>query len=285
MGADPAVRVSVPAEWAEIAGAVLFDLLGSFQEFSESGYHHMLFFPFRHGVGYVDDGEIAAALPSDPDLQAGLQIERILVPGGWEEGWKEHFKPITIGALYIRPPWEGPPSAGSRLHDVVLNPGLAFGTGLHPTTRGVLTLLQDRPAAGRVVDAGTGSGILAISAAKLGFGPVTAFDDDPLAVAAARTNSSENGVEVEVGHHDLGEAPAPWFDAATVLANITLDPVLRLLDRLEALGLRLDRLLISGILAGEQEGRVIAEADRLGLDPARRVYEAEWVSIDLRPSA
>jgi ribosomal protein L11 methyltransferase len=281
MGADPAVRVSVPESWAEIAGAVLVDLLGPFQEFSEGERHHMLFFPFRHEAGFVDDAEILAALPDDADLRRDVQIERVLVPGGWEEGWKEHFKPITIGRLYIRPPWEPAPERG--LHDIVLTPGLAFGTGLHPTTRGVLTLLQDEEAGSSVVDAGTGSGILAICAARLGYGRVTAFDDDPLAVTAARSNADENGVEVEVGHFDLRDAPAAWFDAATVLANITLEPVLALLARFEGLGLPFSRMLVSGILAGEQEERLAAEAARLRLDIARRIYETEWVSMDLRP--
>ena len=168
---------------------------------------------------------------------------------------------------------------------MVLTPGLAFGTGLHPTTRGVLTLLQDETPSGSVVDAGTGSGILAICAAKLGFAPVVAFDDDPLAVTASRVNAGENGVEVEVGRFDLGDAPAAWFEGATVLANITLEPILALLARLETLGMPSTRLLISGILSGDQEHRVVSEAERLGLKAVRRIYETEWVSMDLRPGA
>lgn len=302
MGADPAVRVSVPAGWAEIAGAVLLDLLGPFEEFDEgglhhSGLHHMIFYPFRHGAGFVEDERILAELPDDPVLRGAVEIERFLVPIGWEEGWKDHFKPITVGRLYIRPPWEQPPAppardvgagpgAGSRepsaLLDIVLTPGLAFGTGLHPTTRGVLNLLQDEAPSGPVVDVGTGSGILAISAEKLGFGPVFAFDNDPLAVTAARSNAEENGVEVRVEHTDLGEAPPAWFDDATILANLTLEPVLALVSQLALRGSRFRRLLVSGILSGDQEATVGAAAAESGLRVGRRVYETEWVSMDLR---
>ncbi len=301
MGADPAVRVSVPEEWAEIVGAVLVDLLGPFQELDEGGRRHMIFYPFRHGAGFVEDEQIIAQLPDDLSLLEAVSIERLLVQAGWEEGWKDHFKPIHVGRLYIRPPWEEPPcpessgvatrsadrgsGAESALLDVVLTPGLAFGTGLHPTTRGVLTLLQDQAAAGSVVDVGTGSGILAICAGKLGYGPIVALDNDPLAVTVARSNAVGNSVEVRAEHIDLGTAPSAWFHGATILANLTLEPVLLLLDRLSRLGVAFRRLLVSGILAGEQEATVAAEADRLGLEVARRVYETEWVSMDLRPRA
>jgi ribosomal protein L11 methyltransferase len=284
MSADPAVRVSVPSEWADVAGAILGETLGPFQEWGEAGgpdvLHHLLFYPFRFGVGYMPDEEILAVLPADPSLRGSLVIERVLVPGGWEEGWKDHFKPLTIGRLYVRPPWETEPDAG--LLDLVLTPGLAFGTGLHPTTRGVLALLQAMPVGGPVVDAGTGSGILSIGAAKLGFAPVRAFDNDPLAVEASRTNCAANEAAVEVAQHDVTTAPSAWFEGATVLANITMGPVLELLARLVADGLRPPRILVAGILSGEQEAAVIGAARDAGWLPASRIYETEWVSMDLR---
>jgi ribosomal protein L11 methyltransferase len=303
MSADPAVRISVPEEWAEVVGAILGEVLGPFQEWGDmagaagadatakeaeavgagvgaAARHHLLFYPFRFGAGYVADDDILAVLPTDGGLRTRVVIERVLVPGGWEEGWKDHFKPLTVGRLYVRPPWESEPDPG--LLDIVLTPGLAFGTGLHPTTRGVLGLLQALPAAGPVVDAGTGSGILSIGAAKLGFGPVRAFDNDPLAVEAARTNCAANGAVVEVSHHDVTSAPAAWFDGATVLANITMAPVLALLARLVADGLRPPRMLVAGILSGEQEVAVVRAARDAGWRPASRIYETEWVCMDLR---
>lgn len=285
MGADPAVRVSLPAAWAEVAGAVLGELLGPFQELEEGGSHHLVFYPFRHGGGYVPDERIRAALPDDVDLTEALAIQRVLVPDGWEEGWKDHFHPIAVGRLYVRPPWEEPPPAGGPDLDIMLTPGLAFGTGLHPTTRGVLSLLQTEPPAGPLTDAGTGSGILSIAAGMLGFSPVRAFDNDPHAVTAARANTRENGVEVSVELYDLASAPREWFDGATILANLTSEPVMALIARLAELGARFQRLLVSGILAGEQEADVVAAAARAGLEAVERIYETEWVSMDLRPPA
>ena len=231
----------------------------------------------------MSDEDILAVLPTDRRLRSLVVIERVLVPGGWEEGWKDHFKPLTVGRLYIRPPWE--PEPARHLLDIVLTPGLAFGTGLHPTTRGVLGLLQALPAMGPIVDAGTGSGILSIGAAKLGYGPIRAFDNDPLAVEAARTNCAANGAAVEVAHCDVTAAPSCWFEGATVLANITLGPVLALLARLIADGLQPPRIVVAGILSGEQEAAVVRAARDAGWRPASRQYETEWVSMDLRRAA
>lgn len=315
MGADPAVRISVPTEWAEVAGATLIDLLGAYQEVEEAGQSHLVFYPFRHGAGYVPDEELLAVLPADSALRSHVVIERVLVPEGWEEGWKDHFRPLTVGRIYVRPPWEVPPPdvgaavaaatspagagdartaavsadgagggpAPGPLLDVVLTPGLAFGTGLHATTRGVLALLQDDVAEGPLTDAGTGSGILSIAAALLGFRPVRSFDNDPLAVDAARTNAASNGVEVEVRLCDVTTAPLEWLEGATVLANITLEPVRELLCLLPHAGAPVRRLLAAGILAGDQEAELLEAAAAVGLRPARLIYEGEWVSLDLRP--
>lgn len=322
MGADPAVRISLLSAWAEVAGAVLIDLLGPYQEVEEAGRTHLVFYPFRYGAGFVADDDLLAALPADPDLRSQVEIERVLVPLGWEEGWKDHFPPLTIGRIYVRPPWEpppgGPPAAPSEgpgdtaknrvgraighagsatpsggsggapaaatgLVDIVLTPGLAFGTGLHATTRGVLSLLQDDAPEGPVTDSGCGSGILSIAAGLLGFAPVRAFDNDPLAVGAARINAVSNGVSVEVRLCDVAAAPREWLAGATVLANMTLEPVRELLSLLPQAGGPVRRLLAAGILAGDQEAEVLALAAAAGLRPARLIYEDEWVSFDLRP--
>jgi ribosomal protein L11 methyltransferase len=293
MAADPAVRVSVPVSWAEVAGALLMELLGPFQEWEEGGAVHLLFYPFRFGAGFVEDDAIRAALPVDASLQEHLVVERLLVPAGWEEGWKQHFKPTIIGRVCLRPPWEEAPAAGvtatatsSRgdLLDVVLTPGLAFGTGLHATTRGILTLLQDLPAGGPLFDAGTGSGVLSIAAGRLGYHPIRAIDDDPLAVDAARSNAASNDVGLDVRLLDVSGAPCSWVEGATVLANINLEPVLALLQRVADCGATVRRLLVSGILAGEQEARLVEAAAAEGLTLARVLYEEDWASFDLRPS-
>jgi ribosomal protein L11 methyltransferase len=278
MGADPAVRVSVPARWAEIVGAALFDLLGAFQEIDAHETRHLVFYPFRNGPGFVPDEEILAALPPAAGLRDSIDIERVLVPGGWEEGWKSHFRPLEVGRLNIRPPWE--PAVARPQIDLVLTPGLAFGTGLHATTRSMLRLLQAGSRSGPLLDAGTGSGILAIAGALLGFSPVRAFDNDPLAVEAARSNVADNGALVEVVAASIEEAPLEWFDGRTVVANMTLDPVLVLLERLGYSSAKVRRLLVAGILAGKvQEDEVLRAALRAGFRPVCRVFEKEWVSL------
>lgn len=291
MASDPAVRVSVPAAWSEVCGAMLIDLLGPFQQIDEDAgpsdhagargdvRTHMVFYPFRYGAGHVPDDEILAALPEDASLKASVAIERVLVPGGWEEGWKDHFRPITIGRVYVRPPWEKPPTGD--LLDIVLTPGLAFGTGLHATTRGVLELLQRETPGGPVLDVGTGTGILAIAAGRLGFVPVRALDNDPQAVEVARENTLENGVEVHVTVLDVSQVPAEWAEGATILANLTLEPVLALIDRLTTLGVDFRQLIVSGILMEGQEATVEVAAARAGLAVTERVHEAEWASLVL----
>ena len=153
---------------------------------------------------------------------------------------------------------------------------------------------------GRVVDAGTGSGILAVAAAKLGWGPILAFDNDPLALTAARENLAANGVADAVDVRECGveDADPTWFAGTVVLANMTLAPVLTLVRLLapatadrpcgaqrprdEAAALP-RRLVVSGILAGSQEDDLLIEARRCGYLPGSRLYEGEWVTMELQP--
>lgn len=276
-------------------------------------------------------GDVLAALPVGLVVPADVVVEIREVPRDWVEGWRDHFRPVEVGSVRIRPPWE-PPVAGGAPHveeggpaaDVVINPGLGFGTGLHPTTRGVLQLLQLEKPQGPVIDVGTGSGILAIAAAKLGWRPVEAFDNDPLALLSAHENVEDNGVQgiVRIHETDLAAAPVGWFAGATVLANMTLEPVVALMCRLSggesassvtkaasvgspggvedvadrAVVAGADagdeavapepprRLVVSGILAGNQECRLLGVARDRGFIPGRRLYEAEWVSLEFLPA-
>jgi ribosomal protein L11 methyltransferase len=135
---------------------------------------------------------------------------------------------VRIGPLWVGPPWLDPePDALA----VVIDPGQAFGTGAHATTYLCLELLLDVPR-GSIVDLGCGSGVLAIAAAKLGFAPVTALDSDEIAVAIARENAKQNGVELEIRHADVLEDELP--DADIAVANIELAPVTRLAARVRA---------------------------------------------------
>ena len=163
------------------------------------------------------------------------------VDEGWEERWRQFHRPQRVGGLWIGPPWEQPDEDAIA---VVIDPGRAFGTGGHPTTRLCLQLLE-REERGSVLDVGCGSGVLAIAAAKLGFAPVLGIDFDPQAVEATKRNAAANGVAVEVGIGDLHDAPLA--ETALALANIAADAVVELGPRLRA-----RRAITSGYLVSDE---------------------------------
>jgi ribosomal protein L11 methyltransferase len=164
------------------------------------------------------------------------------VSAGWEDAWRRFHRPVRVGPVWIGPPWE-PPDADAVA--VVIDPGRAFGTGSHATTRLCLELLVER-ARGSLVDLGCGSGVLAIAAAKLGFAPVHALDADDSAVAATLANSAANRVEVAVRRADILVDPIPAAHIA--VANIDRAIVEEVAARLVGAGV----LIVSGYLAAER---------------------------------
>ena len=148
------------------------------------------------------------------------------VAAGWEHRWRDYHSAVRIGPLWIGPTWETPPPGSAP---VVIDPGLAFGTGSHATTRLCLEFLLDLPL-GSALDLGCGSGVLAIAAARLGFAPVTAVDHDLDAIDATSRNARANAVAVETVLADLRELSFP--DADVTLANVSLEAVEALAPRL-----------------------------------------------------
>ena len=172
------------------------------------------------------------------DALGPVRIEE--VAAGWEEAWKAFHRGVRVGPLWIGPPWERPPAGAAA---AVVDPGQAFGTGAHPTTRLSLELIL-RCQRGSALDLGCGSGVLAVAAARLGFGPVLALDADPAAVEAARRNAALNSVRVEARRVDVLEDPLPPADL--VVANISLAAAETLAARVRA-----SDLILSGYLATE----------------------------------
>jgi ribosomal protein L11 methyltransferase len=166
---------------------------------------------------------------ADAAARLGLlgRVRESPVAEGWRDAWKAFHTPVRIGSLWIGPPWE---SAEAGSTPIVIEPGQAFGTGAHATTRLCIELLLEVAPAG-LVDLGCGSGVLAVAAAKLGFSPVLALDNDERAVAATRANAAANGVDVDVRHANALVDRLPKVEVA--VANIARAPVERALGRFE----------------------------------------------------
>jgi ribosomal protein L11 methyltransferase len=243
------------------------------------------------GVEEREDGEVVeyavygapGELPALPDLHAAaggalVEVTTTEVADDWNERWRAFHEPVQIGRLYVRPPW-APREPGTV--DVVIDPAQAFGTGAHATTRLCLELLLElEPAGGALVDLGCGSGVLAIAAARLGWGPVLGIDHEPESVQATLDNAAANGVSVQARRHDLlRDGPAPA--APTVLANLLRPLLLRVAADGFADAATPDVLIASGLLAHEGD-EVAAAFAAHGLREAQRRARGEWIALLLR---
>ena len=209
------VTARVPLEYAEEARAVALDLVPDGFEESEDDETFTLLL-------YVEESSVAAIRVAFSDVAV------VPVVPGWEDAWRAFHKPARAGGLWIGPPWEQPEPGELA---VVIDPGRAFGTGAHPTTRLCIELLA-KSERGSLLDVGCGSGVLSIAAARLGFDPIRAVDNDPIAVETTIANAAVNGVAIAVTLLDgeLDELP----HADVVVANVLLAPVEKILARLDA---------------------------------------------------
>jgi ribosomal protein L11 methyltransferase len=239
----------------------------------------------------------SAVTPTKATLRQGLRAAQAagleLAPGriavrrvkacDWSESWKRHFKPIEVGrSLLVKPTWSNrAPKAGQQL--VLLDPGLSFGTGQHATTHFCLTQVAKLRQAGTrqsFMDMGTGSGILALAAAKLGYAPVQAFDFDPDAVRIAAENAALNGVSaaIQLTQADLTQLPRgskQKFDV--VCANLIYDLLIAERDRILARLAPGGSLVLAGILATQFKGVSGAFAEA-GLKLVTAKTDKEWRS-------
>ncbi len=241
----------------------------------------------ERGQGYVEyaiyggEGE----LPELGEIEAAagdglVEVVSTEVPDDWAERWQEFHKPLLVGdRLWLRPSWE-PPRAGAI--DLVVDPGQAFGTGAHPTTRlclGYLMGLADAgEASGPFADLGTGSGVLAIAATKLGWDPVSGYDHEPPAIDAAKANAAANDVEIGFERRNLRES-LPEL-SPTVVANMTA-PALKDIARQRKEGMGPATLICSGLLPGEVDG-IAAAFESWGLAEADRRVDGDWAALLLK---
>ena len=222
------MSVEVAAERVEPARAVMLELFpDGFEEVDRGGSTEL--------VAYTDPGG------EERLWHAFGGAAAVDVESGWEDRWRDFHRPVRVGPLWVGPPWETPdPDAMA----VVIDPGRAFGTGSHPTTRLCLELLLSLDERGSLLDVGCGSGVLSIAAARLGFAPVLAVDVEEAAVEATRTNAAANAVAVTAERLDALAATLEPVDVA--VANIALAAV-------ESVGARVDAswLVTSGYLVRE----------------------------------
>jgi ribosomal protein L11 methyltransferase len=263
------LAVRAPAADAELVLAALLELAPS-------------------GVEQVDgEGEVEFAVygaPGElPELDEGVAevggirvtVSGEEVPDDWAERWKRFHTPILVAdRLYVRPPWEQAPVRPGVI-DLRIDPGRAFGTGAHSTTRLCLELLaglaQEGPR-GSFCDLGCGSGVLAIAASKLGYGPIEAVDSDRLAVDATDLNARDNGVALDVVRRaNLREEAPPQAD--TVAANLMRPLLLRVAELIDH---RPGALILSGLLDHEADEVAAAFAP---LTEQRRLSDRGWTAL------
>jgi len=258
-----------------------------------------------HGPGYVEyaiyggEGELPEL--GEIEVAAGdglVEVVATEVPDDWADRWQDFHKPILVGdRLWLRPSWEEPHDGAI---DVVVDPGQAFGTGAHPTTRlclgFLLELEQAGEARGELTDLGTGSGVLAIAASKLGWSPVRGYDHEAPAIEAAATNAAANGVEIQLERMNLREQLPDL--APTTVANMTSPILLEIAERLGERGRRTIRrslpavappdrppppntLILSGLLPDELD-EVAEVFGRVDLAEVDRRRDGDWAALLLQ---
>jgi len=234
-------------------------------------------------VIYGSPGE----LPSLPAVRAAaggslVEVTTSEIPDDWGERWKAFHRPVEVsgalGRVRVRPPWE--PARRGGCVDVSIDPAQAFGTGSHATTTLCLELLLDHgpPPPAAFADWGAGSGVLAVVAAKLGYGPVVAVDVDPLSVEATIENARVNRVELAARRLDLRAETGPW--APVVCANLLRPLLLAVAERLA----RPPGLLVASGLLAEEGDEVAAAFAARGMVELDRRARGEWVAVALTAS-
>jgi ribosomal protein L11 methyltransferase len=279
----PYVAIDVSEEEADEAGALLFEL-------GAAGVEQRDATTLTRGasgkvtlVGSFERAEDARAVIAELPEGWGPRVEEV-VGDAWRDEWKKHFEPFRVCAgVIVRPPWrEHAAAAGERV--VVLEPGRAFGTGLHETTSLVAEVLAETPLAGvTVLDVGCGSGVLTLVALALGAARARAVDVDPDAVAVTRENADRNGMRDRV---EADETPVEALSGSypVVLANIEAKTLVELAAALVARVAPGGLLVLSGILSAEVMPSQLEDIRRAfaTLKEERVRQKGEWIAVSLR---
>lgn len=265
------IRLAITAP-ADVADRVLAALI----EIAPSGVEQVDHDETVEFAVYGTPGELPELAEGEADV-GGIRVtvSGTEVPDDWAERWKRFHTPILIqNRLYVRPPWEGP-SSNPDVIDIEIDPGRAFGTGAHATTRLCLELLYDlanQGPQGSLCDLGCGSGVLAIAAAKLGYETIEALDADPLAIDATNLNAKDNGVTLQaVRRTNLRDEPAPKADVMT--ANLMRPLLLRVAQLMTH---HPKTLILSGLLDHEADEVAAAFSP---LTEQRRLSDRGWSAL------
>jgi ribosomal protein L11 methyltransferase len=275
----PYVHVTVPIDDVDLVSAELFELLAQGVEERDAT-------TMTKGEGDASSATLVASFAEEADAAAAIEalegrypahLEHV-VGDRWADEWKRFFKPIHVGRLWVRPSWEPVEPAGGEVV-LTLDPGRAFGSGLHETTQLVLGAIEGGLRGGeRILDVGCGSGILGIAAILLGASKVTSIDVDPSAIEVTRENAVVNGVE---GRIEASTLPVdgvrdrfPW-----VLANIEARVLVPMAEALAATVEPGGMLVLSGILVGQEDE---VRAAYPSFEQLAAPVAGEWVSLVMR---
>ncbi len=237
------------------------------------------YFPDILGISrIVDELALCSAMLEDAGLEHAISFDYVFISErDWNEAWKKKFEPIDAGKCFsILPPWENRKEGRINL---IIDPGMAFGTGHHETTRTCLMLIErfaENCARGSFLDVGTGTGILAIAASMLGFNNVVGLDIDPLAIDASQRNIKLNNLENIVVRDGTVTGALGTFDfiAANLMSEILIHIAPDLAPCLDKGGIA----LMSGMLSG-QEDDVIKAMEKQGLKFREKYSDGRWVSV------
>jgi ribosomal protein L11 methyltransferase len=275
---------AIEFRWPSLPAADATDLLiAALDEFALTAVDEQADGSVRVYFSDVTERDRALAfIGRSPNAPAAASL---MVPDeAWAERSQAALQPIRAGRIVVAPPWSASPPAGPDDVVIVIQPSMGFGTGHHASTRLCLRLLQQQAVAGRsMLDVGTGSGVLALAAWRLGARPIVAIDFDSDALESAADNVARNGAggAVALRRHDLVAEPLPQrFDVVT--ANLTGDLIARAAATLAACVATGGVLVVSGILATEWPPVLHAVA-AAGFRLESQIDEDEWVGAALRP--